>query len=260
MNLYEFTFIAQQGLLQQEVEGMAQELGVLLRNIKADIMFQQIKGILEKGSDKFTKRSLEMRAKDIQENLTTYSSFLEGFAKILWIELEEDLSNLKEVKLKISEELKDDLRGLGIIQDFIKLLESGKQIAKNTFIYNVVSALKEAISKHLIKTFQRILQGFRMTGPNQFGKTLEMLLGNVEALGLIKYEYWGLLDFAYPINKMKSGHYCIMCISSTSSIMDEFVRRMKLNENVVRHLSVHVDKFFEGKSHMMNKQIEEQST
>ncbi|WP_218939026.1 30S ribosomal protein S6 [Wolbachia endosymbiont of Litomosoides brasiliensis] len=99
-----------------------------------------------------------------------------------------------------------------------------------------------------------------MTGPNQFGKTLEMLLGNVEALGLIKYEYWGLLDFAYPINKMKSGHYCIMCISSTSSIMDEFVRRMKLNENVVRHLSVHVDKFFEGKSHMMNKQIEEQST
>nr|WP_255324099.1 30S ribosomal protein S6 [Wolbachia endosymbiont of Brugia malayi] len=86
-----------------------------------------------------------------------------------------------------------------------------------------------------------------------------MLLDNIEASGLIKYEYWGLLDFAYPINKMKSGHYCIMCISSTSNIMDEFVRRIKLNENIIRHLSVHVDKFFEGKSHMMNKQVEEQS-
>ncbi|WP_410543239.1 30S ribosomal protein S6 [Wolbachia endosymbiont of Wuchereria bancrofti] len=98
-----------------------------------------------------------------------------------------------------------------------------------------------------------------MAEPNQLNKTLGMLLDNIEASGLIKYEYWGLLDFAYPINKMKSGHYCIMCISSTSSIMDEFVRRIKLNENIIRHLSVHVDKFFEGKSHMMNKQVEEQS-
>ncbi len=259
MNLYEFTFIAQQGLLQQEVEGMAQELGVSLKNIKADIMFKQIKGILEKGSDKFTKRDSEMHAKDIQENLIAYSSFLESFAKILWIELEEDLSNLKEVKLKISKELKDDLKGLGIAQGFIKLPEGGKQIAKNAFIHNAVSALKEDISKHLIKIFQGILQNFGMAEPNQSNKTLEMLLDNIEASGLIKYEYWGLLDFAYPINKMKSGHYCIMCISSTSNIMDEFVRRIKLNENIIRHLSVHVDKFFEGKSHMMNKQVEEQS-
>lgn len=58
---------------------------------------------------------------------------------------------------------------------------------------------------------------------------------------------------------MKSGHYCIMCISSTASILDEFMRRMKLNENVIRHFPVQVDKIFEGKSHMMNKQIEEQS-
>lgn len=48
MNLYEFTFIAQQGLLQQEVEEMVQELAVSLKNIKADIMFQQIRDILKK--------------------------------------------------------------------------------------------------------------------------------------------------------------------------------------------------------------------
>lgn len=48
MNLYEFTFIAQQGLLQQEVEEMVQELAVSLKNIKADVMFQQIRDILKK--------------------------------------------------------------------------------------------------------------------------------------------------------------------------------------------------------------------
>nr|WP_253300217.1 30S ribosomal protein S6 [Wolbachia endosymbiont of Chironomus riparius] len=90
----------------------------------------------------------------------------------------------------------------------------------------------------------------------QYDKLLEKLLKNAKASGLIKYEHWGLLDFAYPINKMKSGHYCILCISSIPTIMSEFVRKVKLNENIIRYLSVRVDKFFEGKSYMMNKQIE----
>ncbi|MDG7055205.1 MAG: 30S ribosomal protein S6 [Wolbachia endosymbiont of Menacanthus eurysternus] len=259
MNLYEFTFIAQQGLLQQEVEEMVQELGVLLKNIKADIILQQIKGILKEGNDKLAKQESEIRAKNIQESLVDYSNFLEGFAKILWVELEKDLSNLKEVRSKIDKELKGSLKGLGITQDFIKLPEGSKQIAKSAFIRNTINALKENISEHLMKLFQEVLQGFGIIGSNQLNKALEALLGNIEAAGLIKYEYWGLLDFAYPINKMKSGHYCIMCISSTSSIMDEFVRRVKLNENIIRHLSVRVNKFFEGKSHMMNKEVEEQS-
>jgi small subunit ribosomal protein S6 len=200
-----------------------------------------------------------VRAKNIQEGLVVYSNFLESFVKILWVELEKDLSNLKEVKLGINKKLKDNLEGLGIAQDFIKLPGDGKQIAKSAFIRNTINTLKENISEHLIKIFQEVLKSSKVTGQNQLSKALEVLLGNVEASGLIKYEYWGLLDFAYPINKMKSGHYCIMCVGSTSSVMDEFVRRVKLNENIIRHLSVRVDKFFEGKSHMMNRQIEEQS-
>ncbi|AOV87562.1 hypothetical protein WG67_03400 [Wolbachia endosymbiont of Drosophila incompta] len=76
MNLYEFTFIAQQGLLQQEVEEMVQELAVSLKNIKADIMFQQIRDILKKGNDKLTKQELEVPAEDIKESLVAYSDFL----------------------------------------------------------------------------------------------------------------------------------------------------------------------------------------
>ncbi|MFP3016355.1 MAG: 30S ribosomal protein S6 [Wolbachia sp.] len=256
MNLYEFTFIAQQGLLQQEVEEVVQELAVSLKNIKADVMFQQIRDILKKGNDKLTTQELEVRAENIKEGLVAYSDFLEDLTKILWVELEEDLSNLKEVKSKIDKELKDDLKDLGITQDFTKFLGGS---TKSAFIHNAVNALKRNISEHLIKIFQDILKDFRINGPTQSSKALEMLLENIEASGLIKYEHWGLLDFAYPINKMKSGHYCIMCISSTASILDEFVRRMKLNENIIRHLSVQVDKFFEGKSYMMNKQIEGQN-
>ncbi|MBA8757056.1 MULTISPECIES: 30S ribosomal protein S6 [Wolbachia] len=257
MNLYEFTFITQQGLLQQEVEEMVQELAVSLKNIKADVMFQQIRDILKKGNDKLTTQELEVRAENIKEGLVAYSDFLEDLTKILWVELEEDFSNLKEVKSKIDEELKDDLKDLGITQDFTKFLGGS---TKSAFIHNAVNALKRNISEHLIKIFQDILKDFRINGPTQSSKALEMLLKNIEASGLIKYERWGLLDFAYHTNKMKSGHYCIMCISSTASILDEFVRRIKLNENVIRHFPVQVDKIFEGKSYMMDKQIEGQST
>ncbi|WP_341808839.1 30S ribosomal protein S6 [Wolbachia endosymbiont (group E) of Neria commutata] len=259
MNLYEFTFIAQQGLLQQEVEGMVQELAVSLQNIKADMILQKIKDILEKENGKFTKQELETHSKSIQKSLVVYSDLLESFAKILWIELEEDFSNLKDVKSKIDRELKDDLKNLGIAQDFIKLPEGSQQISKSAFIQNLVNALKGKVSEYTVKIFQDILKGLVINTSTQLNKGLGKLLEDIQASGLIKYEHWGLLDFAYPINKMKSGYYCMLCISSTSSIMDEFVRRIKLNENVIRHLSVQVDKFFEGKSHMMNKQVEEQS-
>ncbi len=183
MNLYEFTFIAQQGLLQQEVEEMVQELAVSLKNIKADIMFQQIRDILKKGNDKLTKQELEVRAEDIKESLVAYSDFLEDLTKILWVELEEDLSNLKEVKSKIDKELKDDLKDLGITQDFTKFLGGS---TKSAFIHNAVNALKRNISEHLIKIFQDILKDFRINGPTQSSKALEMLLKNIEASGLIK--------------------------------------------------------------------------
>ncbi|APR98519.1 30S ribosomal protein S6 [Wolbachia endosymbiont of Folsomia candida] len=259
MNLYEFTFIAQQGLLQQEVEGMVQELAVSLKNIKADVIFQKIKDLLEKENGKFTKQELETHSKSIQKSLVPYSDFLESFTKILWVDLEEDFSNLKEVKSQIDRELKDDLKSLGIAQDFVTLPEGGQQISKSAFIQNLINALERNISEYALKIFQDVLKDLGINAPTQLNKGLGKLLENIQASGLIKYEHWGLLDFAYPINKMKSGHYCMLCISSTSNIMDEFVRRIKLNESIVRHLPIQVDKFFEGKSHMMNKQIEEQS-
>ncbi|WP_168464840.1 30S ribosomal protein S6 [Wolbachia endosymbiont of Ctenocephalides felis wCfeT] len=254
MNLYEFTFIAQQGLLQQEVEGMAQELGVSLKNIKSDVIFQQVKSILEKWNNKLTKQELEANARKIQESLVSYCDFLESLTKILWVDLEEDFSNLKEIKLKIDKELKDELKDLGVTEKFP---EVSKQMTKSTFIHKMVKAVKESIIEHTIKIFLSIFKDFNI---GSVSRALEILVENIGASGLVKYEYWGLLDFAYPINKTKSGHYCMMCVSSTSSIMDEFVRRIKLNENVIRHLSVQVDKFFEGKSNMMNKQSEEQNS
>jgi small subunit ribosomal protein S6 len=50
--------------------------------------------------------------------------------------------------------LEDDLRDLGITQEFTKLPGANEQITESAFIYNVANGLKENISQHLIKIFQ----------------------------------------------------------------------------------------------------------
>ncbi|WFW29458.1 MAG: 30S ribosomal protein S6 [Wolbachia endosymbiont of Menacanthus eurysternus] len=265
MNLYEFVFIAQQSLLQQEVEEILHELCALLKNIKIDIIFQQIEDFTKERKDKIAEQELKVLVKEIQENVIIYSNFLEVVTRILWIELKKDLLNLKEVKSRIDDELKHiNLGSLEEIQSFVnEFLKDSKQVSKRTFIYNMTNHLMENISKHLIKLFSKILKHdetkITVYFDNQLNRELEKILGNITASGFIKYEYWGLLDFAYPINKMKSGHYCVMCISSTPSIMNEFIRKVKLNENIIRYLSIRVREFFEGESCMMNRNIGEQS-
>ena len=50
---------------------------------------------------------------------------------------------------------------------------------------------------------------------------------------------WGLKDLAYEINKDKKGYYVVVEASvSSSSVVDEFSRRAKLNANVLRHLVI----------------------
>ena len=50
---------------------------------------------------------------------------------------------------------------------------------------------------------------------------------------------WGLKDLAYEINKERKGYYVVVEASvSSSSVVDEFSRRAKLNANVLRHLVI----------------------
>ncbi len=58
---------------------------------------------------------------------------------------------------------------------------------------------------------------------------------------VIKNEYWGLRTLAYEINSNKKGHYVFMGLEAESSAINEIERKMKLNENIIRFLTVRVD-------------------
>jgi small subunit ribosomal protein S6 len=63
-----------------------------------------------------------------------------------------------------------------------------------------------------------------------------------------KREYWGLKNLAYRIKKNRKGHYALMNINAPAPSIFEMERTMKINEDVLRFLTVKVDVLEEGPS------------
>ena len=58
-----------------------------------------------------------------------------------------------------------------------------------------------------------------------------------------KQEYWGLRGLAYRLKKNRKGHYVLLNINAPSKAVSELERQLKINEDVLRYLTVKVDAF-----------------
>jgi len=58
-----------------------------------------------------------------------------------------------------------------------------------------------------------------------------------------KHEYWGLRGLAYRLNKSRKGHYVLLNINAPGKAVHELERQLKINEDVLRYITVKVDKF-----------------
>ena len=56
-----------------------------------------------------------------------------------------------------------------------------------------------------------------------------------------KREYWGLRNLAFRIKKNRKGHYVLMSISAPPAAIAEMERNMRINEDVLRHMTVGVE-------------------
>ena len=66
-----------------------------------------------------------------------------------------------------------------------------------------------------------------------------------------RQEYWGLRNLAYKIRKNRKGHYTMFHIEAPASTIEELERNMRLNEDILRYLTVKIGKLPEGPSVMM---------
>jgi small subunit ribosomal protein S6 len=81
------------------------------------------------------------------------------------------------------------------------------------------------------------------------------LRGVVEQMGgsLAKTEYWGVKSLSFRIRKNRKAHFTLMELNAPAAVVNEIERQERLNEDVLRYLTLRVDEHEAGPSAMMRK-------
>jgi small subunit ribosomal protein S6 len=81
------------------------------------------------------------------------------------------------------------------------------------------------------------------------------LTGVIEGLGgkVTKTESWGVRSLTYRMNKNRKAHFVMFNIDGPAAVVSEIERQERINEDVIRYLTVRVDELEEGPSAMMRK-------
>ncbi|MGD0147770.1 MAG: 30S ribosomal protein S6 [Xanthobacteraceae bacterium] len=81
------------------------------------------------------------------------------------------------------------------------------------------------------------------------------LKGVIEGLGgsIAKAEYWGVKSLSYRLRKNRKAHFTLMNVNAPPAAINEIERLERLNEDVLRYLTIRVEEHEEGPSAMMRR-------
>ena len=80
---------------------------------------------------------------------------------------------------------------------------------------------------------------------SEFKKIIEDDKGKI-----LTEEYWGLKNLAYEINKNKKAHYSMLIVETLSDKIEEYERKLRLHEDIIRFMNIKI-KTFDGKQSIM---------
>ena len=89
----------------------------------------------------------------------------------------------------------------------------------------------------------------------QVDALVEQYKGVIESFGgkVGRVENWGLKSLTYRIKKNRKAHYALMDIDAPAAAVHEVERQMRINEDVLRYMTIAVEAHEEGPSAMMQK-------
>ena len=93
-------------------------------------------------------------------------------------------------------------------------------------------------------------------------KDIKGVISNLTAIlkksnaSVMHTEMWGLRNLAYKIDKNKKGHYIMLQIEGDGAAIKELERNMRIDENIIRFLSLKIDSISQEPSIMMKKTFE----
>jgi len=82
----------------------------------------------------------------------------------------------------------------------------------------------------------------------QFKGVIEQMGGKVAGT-----EYWGVKSLSYRLRKNRKAHFTLMNVDAPAAALTEVERQERLNEDVLRYLTVRVEAHEAGPSAMMRK-------
>jgi small subunit ribosomal protein S6 len=70
---------------------------------------------------------------------------------------------------------------------------------------------------------------------------------------VVKTETWGLRTLTYKIQKNRKAHFVMLDIDASGDTIAELERQTRMNEDIIRYMTVRVDAHEQGPSVMMRK-------
>lgn len=72
-----------------------------------------------------------------------------------------------------------------------------------------------------------------------------------------KREYWGLRSLAYRVKKNRKGHYMLLGMEAKPAFITEMERLLRLNEDVLRFMTLRVEEITEEPSAILSRKSDE---
>jgi len=103
--------------------------------------------------------------------------------------------------------------------------------------------------------YEHVLLARQDVSAQQVEELTAQLKGVIEQMGgkVTKLEQWGVKSLSYRLRKNRKAHFTFMNLDVPAAVINEIERQERLNEDVLRYLTVRVDELEEGPSAMLRK-------
>lgn len=103
--------------------------------------------------------------------------------------------------------------------------------------------------------YEHVILARQDASTQQVEELTTQITGVIEGLGgkVTKTENWGVRSLTYRMNKNRKAHFVLLNIDGPAAVVAEIERQERINEDIIRYLTVRVEELEEGPSAMMRK-------
>jgi small subunit ribosomal protein S6 len=111
------------------------------------------------------------------------------------------------------------------------------------------------VEGHFMPLYEHVYLARQDVSAQQVEDLTKQFTGVIEQMGgkVTKNEYWGVKSLNFRIRKNRKAHFTLLNVDAPPAALAEVERQQRINEDVLRYLTVRVEELEEGPSAMMRK-------